>query len=124
MLAWQILAAIYVLPAWLVGFFANRDLSFRGSWRLAGAALMPGALLSAAGILCYDLGLFDLVRLAFVAGAHIVLGWIYLLISPLFLPRQSAIAASRRNPFVPPPAVDGRKTEAGGRKPDVGDRKS
>ena len=45
MVSWACLATVYFLPAWLVGFFANRDLSLRGSWRLAGAALMPGALL-------------------------------------------------------------------------------
>jgi hypothetical protein len=109
MLAWQILATVYFLPVWLVGFFVNRNLGFRGSWRLAGAALMPGALLMAAGILCYDFGLFDLVRLAFVMGAHVVLGWIYCFIGPLFLPRNLATLAGKRNPFLPPPAVGGQK---------------
>jgi len=35
-----------------------------GSWRLAGAALMPGALFLCAAILLYGLGALDLVRLA------------------------------------------------------------
>ena len=45
LLSWWLLATLYFLPVWLLGFFANRDLNFRQSWRLAGAALMPGALL-------------------------------------------------------------------------------
>jgi len=39
----------------------------------------------ALSIFGYALGLFDLVALGFVAAAHVVLGWIYLLASALFL---------------------------------------
>ena len=60
LVSWWILATIYFLPVWLLGFFANRDLNFRQSWRLAGAALLPGALLLAAGIVLYDFGAVDL----------------------------------------------------------------
>jgi len=41
---WSFLATIYVGPVWLISFFANRDLKLAECWRLAGAALMPGAL--------------------------------------------------------------------------------
>ena len=51
MLIWTVLATIYCVPVWLAGFFANRHLSFGASWKLAGAALMPGALLLTAAIL-------------------------------------------------------------------------
>ena len=98
MLSWACLATVYFLPAWLVGFFANRDLSLRGSWRLAGAALMPGALLLCAAILLYGWGVLDAVRLAVTAAAHLVIGWIYLFLSPLCLPRHPA-AAAKENPF-------------------------
>jgi hypothetical protein len=97
MLSWAVLATVYFLPVWLVCFFANRDLNFRQSWRLAGAALMPGALLLTAAIVFYALGALDLIQMSFALGAHLVLGWIYLFISPLFLPR--ALPAERRNPF-------------------------
>ena len=105
MLIWAVLATVYFLPAWLAAFFADRDLTLRGSWRLAGAAQLPGALLMMAAILFYDFGVLDLVRLALAMGMHLVLGWIYLLVSPLFLPRQAAVAARKRNPFAPPPTV-------------------
>jgi hypothetical protein len=98
MLSWASLATVYFLVAWLVGFFANRDLSLPGSWRLAGAALMPGALLLSAAIVLYGWGALDLVRLAISAAVHLVMGWVYLFVSPLSLPRRQA-AAAKENPF-------------------------
>ena len=98
MLSWAVLATVYFFPVWLICFFADRDLNFRQSWRLAGAALMPGALLLTAAIVFYALGALDLIQMSFAFGAHFVLGWIYLFISPLFLPRVSP--AEKRNPFL------------------------
>lgn len=97
--SWFVLATLYVVPVWVAGFFANRDLSLGASWRLAGAALMPGALLMAAAILLYDFGVLDLVRMAVVTVAHLVLGWMYLGVSLLFLPRPEEVAAQKKNPF-------------------------
>jgi hypothetical protein len=99
MLVWSLLATIYFLPVWLLCFFANRDLNFFASWRLAAAALMPGALLLSGALVFYDLGGFDLVQLCFAFGMHLVIGWIYLFVSPLFLNR--ALPVAKKNPFVP-----------------------
>jgi hypothetical protein len=96
LLSWSLLATIYFLPLWLLGFFANRDLNFRQSWRLAGAALIPGALLMVAGVLLYNFGLLSLVSFVFVFAAHFVMGWIYLFVSLLFLP---GLPAQKQNPF-------------------------
>jgi hypothetical protein len=96
--SWWLLATIYFLPVWLLGFFANRDLNFRECWKLSGAALLPGALLMAAGVLLYDLGWLDLVSLGFVFAAHFALGWIYLFLSQLFLPRNTE-KETEGNPF-------------------------
>jgi len=98
MLLWFVLATVYAGPVWLAAFFTNRDLRLPEGCRLAGAALMPGALLLAVGILLYDFGALDPVGLAFVTGGHFVLGWIYLFVSPLFLPKDPA-ASARKNPF-------------------------
>jgi hypothetical protein len=98
MLSWACLATVHFLPVWLVGFFANRDLSLRGSWCLAGAALMPGALLLCAAIFLYGWGALDLVRLAVAAAVHVVMGWVYLFASPFWLPRHPA-AVMKANPF-------------------------
>ena len=86
------------MPVWILGFFANRSLNFRAGWKLSGAALMPGAVLMAAGILLYDSGLLNLVSFAFVFAAHFALGWLYLFLSVLFLPHMSDVAR-KGNPF-------------------------
>jgi len=98
MVSWACLATVYCLPAWLIGFFANRDCSLGGSWRLAGAALMPGALLICAAMVLYGWGALDLVRLAVAGAVHLVMGWVYLLVSPLCLPRHPTVAENS-NPF-------------------------
>jgi hypothetical protein len=98
LLAWWLLATVYFLPVRLLAFYANRDLNFRACWKLSGAALLPGALLMAAGVLLYNAGLLDLVSLGFLFAAHLVLGWIYLLLSQLFLPRIPG-TPPKNNPF-------------------------
>jgi hypothetical protein len=97
--SWACLATVYCLPVWLIGFFANRDCSLGGSWRLSGAALMPGAFLMCAAILMHGWGALDLVRLAVAGALHLIVGWIYLVVSPLCLPRHQATTA-KVNPFV------------------------
>lgn len=98
LLSWWLLATLYLLPVWLLGFYENRDLNFRQSWRLAGAALMPGALLLAAAIVFYGIGFLNLISFLFAFGAHFLIGWIYLFVSLLFLRRMPV---QRRNPFAP-----------------------
>ena len=100
LLVWAALATVYFLPVWLLCFYTNRDLSFAASWKLAGAALMPGALLLSLALVLYDLGGFDLVQLCFAFGMHLVIGWIYLFVSPMFLRR--ALPVEQGNPFRTP----------------------
>ena len=97
LLSWNVLAIAYCLPVWLVSYLTNRDLNFRQSWRLAGAALMPGALLMAVSLWLYGIGAFDLIKLCFAFGMHLLVGLIYLIVSPFFLKRVDP--ASGNNPF-------------------------
>ena len=60
---------------------------------------MPGGLLLALALVLYDLRGFDLVQLSFAFGMHLVIGWIYLFVSPIFLNRLQP--RERKNPFVP-----------------------
>jgi hypothetical protein len=107
--AWMALATLYCLPVRLITFFANRDLNWRQSWRLAAAVLLPGALFFTAAIVCYSFHWIDLVRLGGAAALHLVVGWIYLFVCPWFLPRLPEAAKTSRNPFAtatganPPP---------------------
>jgi hypothetical protein len=97
---WAVLATMYCGVVRLLGFFRDRDLDWRASWRLASAALLPGALLFTGGIAGYLLGVVDLVRLLLLFGVHFVVGWIYLLVSPLFVVRIAGVLPARANPFV------------------------
>jgi hypothetical protein len=99
MMTWALMATVYCLPAWVVGFYADRRVSLRESWRLAGAALMPGALLLTTAIFFYGLGALDLVHLVVAGAAHFLIGWVYVIVSPLYLPKHTA-AVGRANPFV------------------------
>jgi hypothetical protein len=55
----------------------------------------------AASVLLYNSGFLNFVSLGFSFIANFVLGWIYLFLSLLFLPR-SAAALDKGNPFAPP----------------------
>jgi len=100
LLSWTVLATLYFLPAWLLGFFLNRDLKPAASWRLSAAALLPGALLMVTGILLYNIGFLNLISLSFIFAGHFVVGWIYLVTSLFFVPRL-AETGHKKNPFTP-----------------------
>jgi hypothetical protein len=102
MICWAVLATLYCLPVWLVGLFANRELNLGGSWRLAGAALMPGALFLLASILLYGWGALDPIHLLVAMGVHFVIGWIYCLAAPFALPLHPAVSNLKANPFKTP----------------------
>ena len=97
--SWFALAFLYMAPGWLLGFFLNRQLSWSGSWKLSGAALLPGALLMLAGISFYDFGALDLVGMMFLFAAHLVTGWVYLMLGVIAAPREVGETSARKNPF-------------------------
>ena len=80
------------------GWFADRNLSWVGAWRLASAALMPGALLMAAAVFSYAWHTIDLLGLSFFFTAHLIIGWVYLVggvcAAPRLFPRNT-----KQNPF-------------------------
>jgi CHASE2 domain-containing sensor protein len=96
---WAVLATICFLPAWLVGFFANRKINFRAAWKLAGAALMPGAALLVVAIIFYGWRWLDPVQLTAAFAAHFVIGFIYIFVAPLFTPKLETELAAKKNPF-------------------------
>src|ERR1041385_123904 len=102
LIIWAVLASLYAFPIWLAGFFANRELNGRQSWKLAGAALMPGALLMVAGIILYGLGVLDVVQLLAVTAAHYVVGWGFAIAAIFCRPKVSAPELIKGNPFATP----------------------
>jgi hypothetical protein len=101
--SWWVLATVYFLPIWLGGFFGNRDLKIFQSWRLAGAALMPGALVMIATIVAYGFGVLDLVQLAAAVVAHVLVGWVYAFWGAWVTPKVSVAAGPAKNPFATTP---------------------
>jgi uncharacterized membrane protein YgdD (TMEM256/DUF423 family) len=98
LVVWAVLATIYAIPVWLVCLFCNRDLNFRASWRVAGASLMPGALLVSLALVLYEMGGLDVLQLSLAFGLHLIIGWIYLFLSPMFLNR--VVPVGKKNPFL------------------------
>ena len=97
--SWTVLATVYFFPIWLSGLFGDRDLKLRQSWKLSGAALMPGAAIMIAAIVLYGFGVLDLVEFSAVVIAHIVVGWVYLLWTVWTWPRVLSGTAAAQNPF-------------------------
>jgi len=100
LLSWIVLATLYFGPAWLLGFFLNRDLNLRSAWKLSLAALMPGALLMIIGILLYNAGFLNLIPLSLIFLWHFALGWIYVIAGVFFVPPMAA--GPKGNPFGEP----------------------
>jgi hypothetical protein len=104
LVAWGVLAAVYALLVRVIAFYTDREISRAGAWRLAVAALMPGSLFMSAAILAYGFNQLGLIRFLFAALLHVVVGWLYVLVAPLRLPRRGHDPArpDPKNPFQPP----------------------
>jgi hypothetical protein len=99
--SWTALACVYCLPAWLLARYAGRQLRFGASWKLAGAALMPGALLLTGALVLYALGGLDLVHLLAAWVLHFILGWAFVILGVLARPKLAALPGAKTNPFGP-----------------------
>ena len=97
--AWAFFALIYVWPAKVIAYFADRDLKFRRAWKLGIAAQFPAALFLGLCIILYGSQVFDLPAFLIFYGLHFVLAICYCLVAVYFIPRLSS-ADSRPNPFV------------------------
>jgi hypothetical protein len=99
MLCWCILATLYCLPAWLLALYSDRELTLSGSWRLAGASLVPGALMMTVAFCLYRLAQIDPLRLMAAFALHFLLGWVYLVLGTLASPKLGTSFNRRTNPF-------------------------
>ncbi len=98
---WCAVAVVYAAPVRFVSWIARRELDWRGCWRLALAAQLPGGFLFAVMA-----GLYAAQQLTFLAflvagGLTFGLAWVYLLIAPFRLERKPQ--SPRGNPFAAPP---------------------
>jgi len=98
MLLWAALAWVYAPAAKLSAWFFDRQLSWPGAWRLACAALLPGAVLLVPGLILYGAQMVDVFGLCYFGAVHLLVGWVYLVAAPAFAPRLAG-APTSRNPF-------------------------
>ena len=100
-LGWLVVATLNCPMARVIAYYADRDVTWGGSWRLCAAALLPGALLMNLGFFLYGLGAIDLIHFLGLFVAHIAAGLIYTLLAPFFLPPLRAETTVKKNPFAP-----------------------
>jgi hypothetical protein len=100
--SWFVLALLACPFVRLYAFFKDRQITLWGSWKLSSAALLPGALVATGLIVLYGLELIDLMRFLIGGCLHLFLGLIYLVATPLRLPKVQQVAAIARNPFARP----------------------
>lgn len=96
---WAILALLYAFAVRWVTFYTNRQITRFGCWKLASAALMPGAVLLSGAIILYGLHRLSLVGFLFAFALHLIVGWVYVVGAPLRLPRAGSVGPPRVNPF-------------------------
>jgi hypothetical protein len=97
--SWTLLALLYQWLARFAAYFGDRELSPKGSRRLASAAQLPAALFMGMAIILYGSQVIDLVRFLIFYALHFFIGWIYVFVSPFFLPRLPGNDALKENPF-------------------------
>ena len=98
LISWALLALLYAGPICLLAFFANRTAGFGIGWRLAGAAMLPGAALLGCLIVLYGLGSLNLLELLAGWGIHFLVGWLYMAGGIYCLPQISGVSV-KGNPF-------------------------
>ncbi len=105
--SWFALALLYTLPVRVLAWFGSRATSLSKCWRVATAALLPGAVWLGGALLLYATEQLSLVGLGVAFGLHFVIAWVYVLGAPFCLPRKGDDAlATGANPFTPAPVVE------------------
>ncbi len=102
--SWWSLALLYVPLVKFIAFFADRAVTWGGAWRVAAAALLPGACLVALGLLLYGSGVIPLFQFGLLYALHLVAGLVFVITSPFFLPKISTLP-DLKNPFSTPDAL-------------------
>lgn len=99
MMVWAALSWAYALPSTLVCRFVDHTIPFAAVWKLCCAAQLPGSLLMSFTLILYSFRAVELVQLAFILGAHLVMSWVYIFLAIFFLPESAGRSTRTRNPF-------------------------
>jgi hypothetical protein len=96
---WSILATLLFPFVRLYAYFADRQITLGGSWRLCAAAFLPGSLALIAALVLYALGIADLIRFLLAIPGHLLIALLYLWFAPLKLDRIADAQPPSLNPF-------------------------
>ena len=107
---WTFLATLSFLPIRLFAYFADRQITLGGAWRLSAAAFLPGSLALITALILYAIGTADLIRFLIAVPGHLLFGIAYLVFSSRKLPFIPAVPPPDANPFTATVAHD--KTSA------------
>ncbi len=106
---WICLATVYSPVLWFMARALGWHLGLGRAWRLAGASLLPGALLMTASTALYATRYLGLVGFLFAVPTHFVLGWIFCIGG---LPSAAARRSRQGNPFRPQPRTTAKRHPA------------
>lgn len=101
--SWLALAVPYAIAVRVLTFYLDRAVTLWGAWKLAAAALLPAAFVMTAAIGLYALQRLPLAGLLLMMPLHLVVGWIYIFVTPAWLPKISEVRAAGKNPFAESP---------------------
>ncbi len=101
MICWGILAVFYAFYPWLVAALFKRDLFLHQAWKLSCAAMAPGSILMAFGLILYLLDEIGLVFFLLLGAAHFVIGWFYIFLASFYLKKAEVQPDQNANPFQP-----------------------
>jgi hypothetical protein len=104
------LGFFYSFAVWIIARVYRRDLTWRGSWRICSAGLIPGVLLFALAVWLYGFGILDVLQFFVLSVVQFVLGWICIAFAAHVLPPAAAPKSGLGNPFAT--VVAGRKADA------------
>jgi hypothetical protein len=99
MLTWWLVAIPYSFIALTIAGLFRRDLNLRTAWKLSVAAQLPGSLLMAFAIALYASGQVAVLFIAVMFVAHFIPAILYLLISPVLVPKRAHAVSDEDNPF-------------------------
>ena len=96
LVSWTFLALIYFIPARIAAFYADKNLTLFGAWKLCMAALMPGAILLSIALLLYGAAQIRLLELLGAFVLHFAIGLLFVIGGLMRLP---GVGQNVQNPF-------------------------
>jgi len=112
MLSWTALATLYCLPVWVIVFFSKSRFEFAAKLAAGRRGLDARSFVSdrRPAFVWLRLAGFDPARRGF--GLHFVIGWIYLFLGPMFLPRDPDAPKVKADPFADSKALERKSRQS------------